>query len=81
MCARSQGPGCARQHEKLMALAGLPLDKAAVTVLRYVAESEYLRNGPDGLVPEDLHHLAALFRRLVDDFVTHEDPMEAGPPA
>ncbi|MFF3334634.1 MarR family winged helix-turn-helix transcriptional regulator [Streptomyces sp. NPDC002888] len=138
--------GRARQHERLMALAGLPLDRAAVTVLRHVAESEPLRPGvlavrlsveashitrqlrqleragyalrvpdPDdrraqrvqltesGLAavdrirsagirgmemaltdwsPEDLHHLAALFRRLVDDFVTHaEDPFEgAGPP-
>lgn len=32
--------------------------------------------------PEGLHHLAALFRRLVDDFVAQaEDPVEAGPPA
>ncbi|MFJ2890108.1 MULTISPECIES: MarR family winged helix-turn-helix transcriptional regulator [unclassified Streptomyces] len=37
--------GRARQHERLMALAGLPLDRAAVAILRYIAESEPLRPG------------------------------------
>ncbi|MFJ2154757.1 MarR family winged helix-turn-helix transcriptional regulator [Streptomyces sp. NPDC087856] len=37
--------GRARQHERLMALAGLPLDRAAVAILRYIAESESLRPG------------------------------------
>ncbi|WP_133910931.1 MarR family winged helix-turn-helix transcriptional regulator [Streptomyces sp. NBC_00582] len=133
--------GRARQHERLMALAGLPLDRAAVAILRHLAEDEMLRPGvlavrlsveashvtrqlrhleqagyvsrvPDpedrraqlihltdsgrtavhrireaGLrgmqaaltdwEPEDLHHLASLFERLVRDFVTHaEAPVE-----
>ncbi|NGO46420.1 MarR family winged helix-turn-helix transcriptional regulator [Streptomyces ureilyticus] len=37
--------GRARQHERLMALSGLPLDRAAVAVLRQLAESEPLRLG------------------------------------
>ena len=129
--------GRARQHERLMALVGLPLDRAAVAILRHIAESEPLRPGvlavrlsveashvtrqlrqleqlghvvripdPDdrraqriqltdsGLAavnrirdvsrrgmemaladwsPEDLRQLAALFHRLVDDFVTHAE--------
>ncbi|MGX9888183.1 MarR family winged helix-turn-helix transcriptional regulator [Streptomyces sp. NPDC002276] len=129
--------GRARQHERLMALVGLPLDRAAVAILRYIAESEPLRPGvlavrmsveashvtrqlrqleqlghvvripdPDdgraqriqltdsGLAAinrirdasrrgmemaladwssEDLRQLAALFHRLVDDFVTHAE--------
>jgi len=32
-----------RNHERLMALAGVPLDRAAVALLRQVAESEPLR--------------------------------------
>ncbi|MEU3986577.1 MarR family transcriptional regulator [Streptomyces sp. NPDC026672] len=35
----------ARQHERLMALAGVPLDRAAVALLRQVAEGEPLRPG------------------------------------
>ncbi|MEV0741672.1 MarR family transcriptional regulator [Streptomyces sp. NPDC050549] len=129
--------GRARQHERLMAMVGLPLDRAAVAILRHIAESEPLRPGvlavrlsveashvtrqlrqleqlghvvripdPDdgraqriqltdgGLAavnrirdvsrrgmevaladwsPEDLRQLAALFHRLVDDFVTHAE--------
>ncbi|MGW1626785.1 MarR family winged helix-turn-helix transcriptional regulator [Streptomyces sp. NPDC002172] len=37
--------GRARQHERLMALAGLPLDRAAVAILRHIAESEPMRPG------------------------------------
>ncbi|MER5434639.1 MarR family transcriptional regulator [Streptomyces sp. NPDC002588] len=37
--------GRARQHERLMALAGLPLDRAAVAILRHLAENELLRPG------------------------------------
>lgn len=37
--------GRARQHERLMTLAGLPLDRAAVAILRCIAESEPLRPG------------------------------------
>ena len=137
--------GRARQHERLMAMAGLTLDRAAVAILRHIAESEPMRPGvlavrlsveashvtrqlrqleegghvvriadPDdrraqrvritdlGLATvdrirevnrrglqmaladwsgEDLEQLAALFRRLVHDFVAHaEDPLP-GPPA
>ncbi|RDG35446.1 MarR family transcriptional regulator [Streptomyces corynorhini] len=32
-----------RQHERLMALAGVPLDRAAVALLRAVADSDALR--------------------------------------
>ncbi|NNN29956.1 MarR family transcriptional regulator [Streptomyces sp. S3(2020)] len=35
----------ARQHDRLMALAGVPLDRAAVALLRQVADSEPLRPG------------------------------------
>ncbi|MQY10316.1 hypothetical protein SRB5_04230 [Streptomyces sp. RB5] len=123
-----------RQHEKLMATAGVPLDRASVSVLRRLADNEPLRPGelaarlaveashvtrqvqrlehagyvvrvpdPDdgraqriGLTDagrdaverirevsrrgmqealadwsaEDLNRLAALFNRMVDDFVT-----------
>jgi len=137
--------GRARQHERLMAMAGLTLDRAAVAILRHIAESEPMRPGvlavrlsveashvtrqlrqleqgghvvriadPDdrraqrvritdlGLATvdrireanrrglqmaladwsgEDLEQLAALFHRLVHDFVAHaEDPLP-GPPA
>ncbi|MER6015265.1 MarR family winged helix-turn-helix transcriptional regulator [Streptomyces bluensis] len=37
--------GRARQHERLMASAGVSLDRAAVTVLRQIADSEPLRPG------------------------------------
>ncbi|MET7474016.1 MarR family transcriptional regulator [Streptomyces sp. NPDC005648] len=138
--------GRARQHERLMALAALPLDRAAVAILRHIAESEPLRPGvlavrlsveashvtrqlrqleqggyvvriadPEdrraqrvqitdlglGAVErvreasrrglevaladwsgEDLKRLAALFHRLVDDFVAHaEDPLPVPPAA
>ncbi|MCI3243312.1 MULTISPECIES: MarR family winged helix-turn-helix transcriptional regulator [Streptomyces] len=35
----------ARQHERRMALAGVPLDRAAVALLRQVADSDPLRPG------------------------------------
>ena len=35
----------ARRHDRLMALAGVPLDRAAVALLRHVADSEPLRPG------------------------------------
>ncbi|WP_344400529.1 MarR family winged helix-turn-helix transcriptional regulator [Streptomyces longisporus] len=37
--------GRARQHERLMVMAGLTLDRAAVAVLRHIAESEPMRPG------------------------------------
>lgn len=136
--------GRARQHERLMAVAGLTLDRAAVAILRHIAESEPMRPGvlavrlsveashvtrqlrqleqgghvvriadPDdrraqrvqltdlglaavqrvreagrrGLAAAlvdwadgDLEQLAALLRRLVDDFAAHaEDPLPTSP--
>ncbi|MBA2810713.1 MarR family transcriptional regulator [Streptomyces sp. KM273126] len=46
-----------RQHERLMASAGVSLDRAAVTVLRQIADSEPLRPGElaDRLVVEASH--------------------------
>ncbi|MFF4271828.1 MarR family winged helix-turn-helix transcriptional regulator [Streptomyces sp. NPDC001536] len=37
--------GRSRRHERLMAMAGVPLDRAAVGILRHIAESEPLRPG------------------------------------
>ncbi|WP_461032500.1 MarR family winged helix-turn-helix transcriptional regulator [Streptomyces mayteni] len=136
----------ARQHERLMALAGISLDRAGAALLRQLAESESLRPGelaarlsveashvtrqvqhleragfvtrvPDptdrraqrvqltdvgratverlrlascrGMrmaltdwSPEDLHHLAGLFGRMVDDFIAHgDDELDGRPPA
>jgi DNA-binding MarR family transcriptional regulator len=133
--------GRARQHERLMAAAGLDLDRAAVAILRNIAASDPVRPGvlavrlsveashvtrqlgqlersgyvvriadPDdrraqrvqltdaGLAavgrirevsrqgvelaladwtPEELEHLAVLFRRMVHDFLAHtETPLD-----
>ncbi|MEU1405419.1 MarR family transcriptional regulator [Streptomyces sp. NPDC005728] len=132
----------ARQHERLMALAGVPLDRAAVALLRQIADSAPLRPGelaqrlgveashvtrtvqqlqrsghvtrvpdPDdrraqriqltdagreavarvreagarGMQlaladwqPEELRQLAALFHRMVDDFLTYAVDDESG---
>ncbi|WP_326609202.1 MarR family transcriptional regulator [Streptomyces scopuliridis] len=129
--------GRARQHERLMALAGVELDRAAAALLQRIAESEPLRSGelaarmsveashitrqvqqmekagyvtrvpdPDdrraqrvrltaagqeavdrireasrrGMqmaladwTPEELHQLATLFHRMVDDFVARAE--------
>ncbi|KPI05834.1 transcriptional regulator, MarR family [Actinobacteria bacterium OK074] len=35
----------ARSHERMMAIAGLPIDRAAVAILRHIAESEPMRPG------------------------------------
>ncbi|MFJ8113744.1 MarR family winged helix-turn-helix transcriptional regulator [Streptomyces sp. NPDC096132] len=134
--------GRARQHERLMSLAGFSLDRAAVAILRHLAADELLRPGvlavrlsveashvtrqlrqlekagfvarvPDpedgrahlirlteagrtaahrirdaGLrgmhaaladwTPSDLHQLASLFERLVEDFVTHAETAVEG---
>jgi DNA-binding MarR family transcriptional regulator len=37
--------GRARQHERLMAMAGLNLDRAAVAILRHISETEPMRPG------------------------------------
>ncbi|MFI2200042.1 MarR family winged helix-turn-helix transcriptional regulator [Streptomyces sp. NPDC020192] len=132
----------ARQHDRLMALAGVPLDRAAVALLRQIADSEPLRPGelaqrlgveashvtrtvqqlqragyvsrvpdPDdrraqriqltdagreavGRIrqagaqgmqlalaewrPEELRQLAALFHRMVDDFLAYTIEEDAG---
>ncbi|MEE1802849.1 MarR family winged helix-turn-helix transcriptional regulator [Streptomyces sp. NPDC101062] len=133
-----------RQHERLMALAGVSLDRAAVALLRAMADSDALRPGelavrlgveashitrqvqqlqksgyvtrvpdPDdrraqrvqltpvgrdaiGRIrdasrrgmemaleewsPEELHQLAVLFNRMVDDFLSHAvDEEDTGP--
>ncbi|MEU0603553.1 MarR family transcriptional regulator [Streptomyces sp. NPDC006393] len=131
----------ARQHERLMGLAGVPLDRAAVALLRQIADSEPLRPGelanrlgveashvtrtvqqleksghvtrvpdPDdrraqrirltepgreaiarireagargmqlalsGWPAEELHQLATLFHRMVDDFLAYANDMDA----
>jgi DNA-binding MarR family transcriptional regulator len=131
-----------RQHDRLMALADVPLDRAAVALLRQVADSEPLRPGepaarlgveashvtrtvqqlqksgyvtrvpePDdrraqpieltgagrqaierirhvgarGMQlaladwsPEELRQLATLFRRMIDDFLSHAVEEESG---
>ncbi|MFF8103249.1 MarR family winged helix-turn-helix transcriptional regulator [Streptomyces sp. NPDC016640] len=137
----------ARQHERLMALAGVPLDRSAVALLRLMADTDPLRPGelaarlgveashvtrtvqqlektghvtrvpdPDdrraqrieltgagreaiariretgvkgmqvalaGWSPEELRQLAALFHRMVDDFLAHatDDEPESAPTA
>lgn len=135
----------ARRHDRLMALAGVPLDRAAVALLRQVADSEPLRPGElahrlgveashvtrtvqqlqksgyvtrvpdpdDGRAqriqltdegraavdrvrdagargmqmalsewsPEELRQLAALFHRMVDDFLSHAIDEETEQPA
>ncbi|MGW1811367.1 MarR family winged helix-turn-helix transcriptional regulator [Streptomyces sp. NPDC002078] len=132
----------ARQHERLMVLARLPLDRAAVTLLRQIADSEPLRPGelaqrlgveashvtrtvqqlqkagyvtrvPDPVDrraqriqltdagrdavdrvreagargmqlaladwrPEDLRQMAALFHRMVDDFLAYTTEEDSG---
>ncbi|MGW0085617.1 MarR family winged helix-turn-helix transcriptional regulator [Streptomyces sp. NPDC003393] len=131
----------ARQHERLMGLAGVPLDRAAVALLRQIADSEPQRPGelanrlgveashvtrtvqqleksghvtrvpdPDdrraqrirlteagreavarvreagargmqlalsGWSAEELHQLATLFHRMVDDFLAYANDMDA----
>ncbi len=133
----------ARQHERLMGLAGVPLDRAAVALLRQIADSEPQRPGelanrlgveashvtrtvrqleksgyvtrvpdPDdrraqrirltgqgrdaiarireagargmeaalsGWSAEELHQLATLFHRMVDDFLAYAKDMDAEP--
>ncbi|MFZ4151860.1 MarR family winged helix-turn-helix transcriptional regulator [Streptomyces pseudogriseolus] len=135
----------ARQHERLMAAAGVPLDRAGAALLRKMADAEPMRPGelaarlgveashvtrtvqhlersghvvrvPDpedrraqrieltdagrdavariretgvrgmqaalaGWSPQDLHTLATLFHRMVDDFLAHAAGMDAQSPA
>ncbi len=55
----------ARQHERLMALAGVPLDRAAVALLRQVADSEPLRPGElAGRLDVEASHVTRQVQRL-----------------
>ncbi|EKX68162.1 transcriptional regulator, MarR family [Streptomyces ipomoeae 91-03] len=55
----------ARQHERLMALAGVPLDRAAVALMRQVAESEPLRPGElAGRLDVEASHVTRQVQRL-----------------
>ncbi|MGA5087366.1 MarR family winged helix-turn-helix transcriptional regulator [Streptomyces pseudogriseolus] len=135
----------ARQHERLMAAAGVPLDRAGAALLRKMADAEPMRPGelaarlgveashvtrtvqhlersghvvrvpdPDdrraqrieltdagrdavariretgvrgmqaalaAWSPQDLHTLATLFHRMVDDFLAHSAGMDTPSPA
>ncbi|TPQ21894.1 MarR family winged helix-turn-helix transcriptional regulator [Streptomyces sporangiiformans] len=62
----------ARQHERLMAVAGLPLDRAAVALLRRLAEAEPLRTGElAALLSVEASHVSRQVQRLdKDGYVT-----------
>ncbi|MCK8438342.1 winged helix DNA-binding protein [Streptomyces sp. D2-8] len=51
----------ARRHERQMAVAGVPLDRAAVALLRQVADSESLRPGELGV---EASHVTRTVQRL-----------------
>jgi DNA-binding MarR family transcriptional regulator len=60
--------GRARQHERLMALAGLPLDRAATAILRNIAESEPLRPGVLAVrLSVEASHVSRQLRQLEKD--------------
>ncbi|EMF52044.1 MULTISPECIES: MarR family winged helix-turn-helix transcriptional regulator [Streptomyces] len=55
----------ARRHERLMALAGVPLDRAAVSLLRQVADFEPLRPGePADRLDVEAPHVTRQVQRL-----------------
>ncbi|MFE7275617.1 MarR family winged helix-turn-helix transcriptional regulator [Streptomyces sp. NPDC057623] len=57
--------GRARQHEYLMAMAGVNLDRAAVAVLRRLAESEPMRPGVlAGLLAVEASHVTRQVQQL-----------------
>ncbi|KUN99712.1 MarR family winged helix-turn-helix transcriptional regulator [Streptomyces caeruleatus] len=57
--------GRARQHEYRMAMAGLPLDRAAVAVLRRLAEAEPMRPGVlAGLLAVEASHVTRQVQQL-----------------
>ncbi|MCL8010963.1 MarR family winged helix-turn-helix transcriptional regulator [Streptomyces sp. AS02] len=57
--------GRARQHEYLMAAAGLALDRAAVAILRRLAESEPMRPGVlAGLLAVEASHVTRQIQQL-----------------
>lgn len=60
--------GRARQHERLMAMAGLTLDRAATAVLRHIAESEPLRPGVLAVrLSVEASHVSRQLRELEKD--------------
>ncbi|MCF1598633.1 MarR family winged helix-turn-helix transcriptional regulator [Streptomyces muensis] len=57
--------GRSRQHESLMAMAGLTLDRAAVAILRRLAESEPMRPGVlAGLLAVEASHVTRQVQQL-----------------
>ncbi|KUL40372.1 MarR family winged helix-turn-helix transcriptional regulator [Streptomyces regalis] len=57
--------GRARQHEYLMAMAGLTLDRAAVAILRRLAETEPMRPGVlAGLLAVEASHVTRQVQQL-----------------
>ncbi|MFE2425862.1 MarR family winged helix-turn-helix transcriptional regulator [Streptomyces sp. NPDC059373] len=60
--------GRARQHERLMAIAGLSLDRAATAILRNIAESEPLRPGVLAVrLSVEASHVSRQLRQLEKD--------------
>lgn len=58
----------ARQHERLMAMAGLALDRAAAAVLRHIAESEPVRPGVLAVrLSVEASHVSRQLRELARD--------------
>ncbi|MFI6339804.1 MarR family winged helix-turn-helix transcriptional regulator [Streptomyces sp. NPDC050535] len=60
--------GRARQHERLMAVAGLKLDRAAASILRSIAESEPIRPGVLAVrLSVEASHVSRQLRQLEKD--------------
>ncbi|MFD9325568.1 MarR family winged helix-turn-helix transcriptional regulator [Streptomyces sp. NPDC060065] len=60
--------GRARQHERLMAVAGLNLDRAAAAILRSIAESEPVRPGVLAVrLSVEASHVSRQLRQLEKD--------------
>jgi DNA-binding MarR family transcriptional regulator len=58
----------ARQHERLMALAGLSIDRAAASILRHIAESEPMRPGVLAVrLSVEASHVSRQLRQLETD--------------
>jgi DNA-binding MarR family transcriptional regulator len=60
--------GRARQHERLMSDSGLSLDRASVSILRHIAESEPLRPGVLAVrLSVEASHVTRQLRQLESD--------------
>ncbi|WP_200306975.1 MarR family winged helix-turn-helix transcriptional regulator [Streptomyces adelaidensis] len=60
--------GRARQHERLMSESGLSLDRASVSILRHIAESEPLRPGVLAVrLSVEASHVTRQLRQLETD--------------